>query len=134
MLSGGRDASLGRLSDIFGKKRTEGQGSPITDLLTISTVERDGGLVITAEGELDLSTAPLLDAAVLAAEATGAAIITVDIDAVTFIDSTGLRALIEAQLRSQQDGNRLRLTRGSPQAQRLFSLAAVHELLPFVDN
>ncbi|MEA2373340.1 MAG: anti-sigma factor antagonist [Solirubrobacteraceae bacterium] len=103
-------------------------------MLTISTVERDGGLVITAEGELDLSTAPLLDAAVLAAEATGAAIITVDIDAVTFIDSTGLRALIEAQLRSQQDGNRLRLTRGSPQAQRLFSLAAVHELLPFVDN
>ena len=53
---------------------------------------------------------------------------------VTFIDSTGLRALIEAQLRSQQDSNRLRLTRGSPQAQRLFALAAVDQLLPFVDG
>ncbi len=90
--------------------------------------------MIVAEGELDLSTAPLLDAAVLAAEATGAAVITVDIDAVTFIDSTGLRALIEAQLRSQQNGNRLRLTKGAPQAQRLFALAAVDDILPFVDN
>ncbi len=134
MISSGRTASVRRLSDIVGTQRTESQGSPITDLLTISTVDRDTGLLIVVEGELDLSTASLLDAAVLAAEATGAALITLDIDAVTFIDSTGLRALIEAQLRSQQDGNRLRLTRGAPQAQRLFSLAAVDDVLPFVDN
>ena len=97
-------------------------------------MDRDDGVCLVAEGELDLSTAPLLDAAILAAEASGATTITVDIDRVTFIDSTGLRALIEAQLRSQQDSNRLRLTRGSPQAQRLFALAAVDQLLPFVDG
>jgi len=115
-------------------RERESQGSPITDLLTISTVERDTGVCLVAEGELDLSTAPLLQAALLAAEATGAAEITVDIDRVSFIDSTGLRALIEAQLRSKQDSNRLRLTRGTPQAQRLFALAAVDDVLPFVDN
>ena len=130
----GRAASGRRRSDIVGTTRTESQGSPITDLLLISTVERDDGVCVIAEGELDLSTAPLLEAAILAAEAASPATITVDIDGVTFIDSTGLRALIEAQLRSQQDSNRLRLTRGSPQAQRLFALAAVDQLLPFVDG
>jgi anti-sigma B factor antagonist len=102
-------------------------------LLTISTVHRDTAVRVVADGELDLSTAPLLDAALLAVEATDATEITLDIDAVSFIDSTGLRALIEAQLRSQQDSNRLRLTRGTPQAQRLFTLAAVDDVLPFVD-
>jgi hypothetical protein len=36
-------------------------------------------------------------------------------------------------MRSQQDSRRLRLTRGSTQAQRLFTLAAVDEILTFVD-
>jgi len=114
--------------------RRKGQGSPISELLTISTVERDSGVCVIAQGELDLSTAPLLEAAILAAEATPATEIVVDIDGVSFIDSTGLRSLIEAQLRSQQDSRRLRLTRGSPQAQRLFALAAVEHVLPFVDD
>jgi len=106
----------------------------MSELLTISTVERDTGVRVVAAGELDLSTAPLLEAALIAAEATAATEITVDIDGVSFIDSTGLRALIEAQLRSRQDSNRLRLTRGSPQARRLFALAAVDEILPFVGD
>jgi anti-anti-sigma factor len=112
----------------------QSQGSPITQLLTISTVERDTGLRVIAEGELDLSTAPLLEAALEAAEATDATAITLDIDAVSFIDSTGLRTLLEAQIRSQQDSRRLRLTRGTSQAQRLFALAAVEDILPFVDH
>jgi anti-sigma B factor antagonist len=86
---------------------------------------------VIADGELDLSTAPLLEAALLAAEATGATAITLDIDAVSFIDSTGLRVLLEAHARSETDSRRLRLTRGSDQAQRLFSLAAVDDILPF---
>lgn len=110
------------------------QESPISQLLTISTIECDAGLCVVAEGELDLSTTPLLESALLAAEATDAKSITLDINGVTFIDSTGLRALIEADMRSRSDGARLRLTRGSPQARRLFALAAVEELLPFVDS
>jgi anti-anti-sigma factor len=57
-----------------------------------------------------------------------------DIDGVSFIDSTGLRAILEAHMRSQQNGNRLRFTKGSEQAQRLFALAAVDQVLPFVDS
>jgi anti-anti-sigma factor len=124
-----------RQSDIVGLEAdVESQGSPITELLNISTVQLGTGLSVVAQGELDLSTAPLLEAALLAAEATEAASITLDIDGVSFIDSTGLRTLLEAHVRSQQDGNRIRLTKGSTQAQRLFALAAVDEILPFVDQ
>ncbi|HEY5196877.1 MAG TPA: STAS domain-containing protein [Solirubrobacteraceae bacterium] len=124
-----------RQSDIVGLEAdVESQGSPITELLSISTVQLDTGLSVVAQGELDLSSAPLLEAALLAAEATEAASITLDIDGVSFIDSTGLRTLLEAHVRSQQDGNRIRLTKGSTQAQRLFALAAVDEILPFVDQ
>jgi anti-sigma B factor antagonist len=103
-------------------------------MLTISTVENGPGVRVVADGELDLSTAPLLEAALLAAEATDTATITLDIDAVSFIDSTGLRVLLEAHTRSLADSRRLRLTQGSPQAQRLFVLAAVGDVLPFVDT
>ena len=80
-----------------------------------------------------MCTAKLLDAALVNAETTDAAAIVLDIQAVSFIDSSGLRMLLEAHARSQNDGNRLQMTRGTQQAQRLFSLVAVDERLPFID-
>jgi anti-anti-sigma factor len=82
---------------------------------------------------LDLASAPLLEQALLDAEQTDAKTILLDIDAVTFIDSTGLRALLEAHARSRRDSNRLQITRGAPQARRLFSLAGADNILPFID-
>lgn len=101
--------------------------------LNISTVECEGTLRVVAEGEIDLCTVPLLDQAILAAEATDVATIVIDIEAVSFIDSAGLRALLEASARSRQDADRLRITRGTTQAQRLFALACVETQLPLTD-
>lgn len=101
--------------------------------LRVTTVECDGALRIVAEGELDLATAHLLNDAILAAEATRSRGIVLDIDAVSFIDSSGLHVLLEAYARSQRNGNRLQMTRGTAQAQRLFALVGVDDRLPFVD-
>jgi anti-sigma B factor antagonist len=111
----------------------ESQGSPIEPPLNIATVHSDGALRIVAQGELDLASAPALEQALLDAEETDVGTILLDIDGVTFIDSTGLRALLEAHARSRRDSNRLQITRGGPQAQRLFSLARADDILPFVD-
>jgi anti-sigma B factor antagonist len=102
--------------------------------LNVSTVERDRIVCVVAQGELDLSTAHLLEEALVAAEATDARQIVLDIEAVEFIDSTGLRTLLSAHARSRRDSNRLRVTRGGPQAQRLFALVAVEQRLPFIDE
>lgn len=98
--------------------------------LRIDTVERGGSLVLVVRGELDIATSPLLDEALARARGTDAARIVVDLDAVSFIDSTALHVLIR---HSREDGRaRVRLTKGSPQTQRVFQLSGSLDYLAFV--
>jgi stage II sporulation protein AA (anti-sigma F factor antagonist) len=99
--------------------------------LKIDIVRRGAAAWVEIHGELDVATAPLLDAKLGEAEATDARLIVIDIADVPFIDSSGLRALLQAQARTQGNSGRLRITEGSPQARRLFELAGVLETLPF---
>jgi anti-anti-sigma factor len=67
-------------------------------------------------------------------EASDALSIVVDLSALTFVDSTGVRLLImNAQARSRADANRLMLLRGPDGVQRVFVLCGVDGLLPFAD-
>jgi anti-sigma B factor antagonist len=99
--------------------------------LSIDTVGRDGSLVLVLEGELDISTTHLLDDALVRARDTDAARIVVDLAAVSFIDSSGLHALIK-HARAEGARGHIWLTKGSPQAQRLFELTGALDYLPFV--
>ena len=98
----------------------------------IEIVNRDGNVHLEIVGELDVASAGLLDAALLRAEATAAGLVVIDLTKVTFIDSTGLRAVLRAHARSEQKENRLRIIGGSEPIQRLFALAGVLERLPFI--
>jgi anti-anti-sigma factor len=100
--------------------------------LSIDTVERDGSLALVVRGELDITTSPLLDDALLRARDTDVTRIIVDLLAVSFIDSTGLHVLIK-HAGAEGGDPRIRLTKGSPQAQRLFELTGASNYLPFVD-
>ena len=100
--------------------------------LRIDTVERDGSLVLAVEGELDIATSPLLDEAIVRARATDAARIVIDLDEVSFIDSTGLHVLIKHH--AEDDRARIHLTKGSPQVRRVFELTGAFEYLPFVSE
>jgi anti-sigma B factor antagonist len=101
---------------------------------TIDVVDRAGALHVALAGELDLATAPLLSQKLADVEidAADTQLIVVDLTGVPFIDSTGLRVLLEAHARSESNGNRLRITGGSDQAQKLFALAGVLDKLPFI--
>jgi anti-sigma B factor antagonist len=102
----------------------------------IEVVKRDDGLYVELDGELDVATAPILDETLKQAEASDPGRIVIDLTRVSFIDSTGLRALLEAYARDTQrpDANRLQMTGGSEQAQKLFRLAGVLDKLPFVGS
>jgi anti-anti-sigma factor len=84
------------------------------------TIDADGVLVLS--GEIDSYTAPDL-AVRLASEP---AVEVVDLSAVTFIDSSGLRTLIEAD-RSRQDdgGSRIMLRAPSASVQRLLEISGL---------
>lgn len=88
---------------------------------------------VTIRGELDLTTAPDLERTLGEVEASPATTITLDLDQVEFLDSTGLRTLLEADSRSRANGSRLRLTRGSPPVRRLFHLVGADARLPFTN-
>ncbi len=96
--------------------------------------ERDGVLhTISVRGELDLATADVLERELVRVEATDALSIVLDLSALTFIDSTGVRLLIGAHARSRADSNRLTLLRGPSTVQRVFKLTGVLNILPFAD-
>ena len=57
-------------------------------------IERDSRVVVS--GDLDLATAPQLMSAVESLAATGARRVVVDLGAVSFIDSSGISALLRA--------------------------------------
>ncbi len=71
--------------------------------LTIS-VTPNGVLVV--RGDIDITGGPVLDAAILEREPTGAEVV-IDLHAVSFIDSSGLRSLLSAARRAQERGSRV---------------------------
>lgn len=85
---------------------------------------------LTPVGELDIATAEVFKDAFRATLADGAPeAIVVDLGEVTFMDSTGLRALLEMSA-AAGPADRLRLVGGSPAVERLFDIAGVRDLLP----
>jgi anti-sigma B factor antagonist len=96
--------------------------------------EREGDVhTIALVGELDVAGASRVEQELQRAEATDVLAIVVDLSALTFMDSTGVHLLMNAQARSRADGARLMLLRGPTAVQRVFELCGVHRLLPFAD-
>lgn len=97
----------------------------------IDIIRRGDALVLVVEGEIDIATAPLLEQHLTDAEATDTPVVIIDLDRVSFMDSTGLQVLVAHTL-SEAKGRRIRLTKGSPQVQRLFTVSGMLDHLPFV--
>jgi anti-anti-sigma factor len=84
-------------------------------------------------GELDLATVPLLSAPVEELRAGGCRHLIVDLSDLTFIDSTGLRFLLECYAESRNDGFTLTLRPGPPAVQQVFELTDTTNHLPFIE-
>ena len=80
---------------------------------------RAEGIVIIAEGELDLVSAPVLAEAI---PETGDEAIILDLAGVGFMDSSGLRSLLEARQRCLDAGRPFRIARPSDAVQRVLEL------------
>jgi len=101
--------------------------------LTIGS-RRDGDEhIVRLAGELDLAHAADLEGELLRVEGTDAKRIVVDLSGLTFIDSTGVRIMLQAQARSRADSNRLTLIRPPANVNRVFVICGVERMLPFGD-
>jgi anti-anti-sigma factor len=102
----------------------------VTDTFVI-TAERTGTTArIIVGGELDIATAPALREHIERALRDRFEIVVVDLADVSFIDSSGLHALLEAATRRPA---RLRIV-PSVVCLRLFDLVGVRDRLPLIDT
>src|SRR3954452_19868417 len=86
---------------------------------------RDGGAVVTARGEIDMSTSPLLRAALRSPEAQ-APIVVLDLRAVTFMDSSGLGVIVGQNKRAREQGFRFAVAvNGAHEVERILQLSGL---------
>lgn len=98
--------------------------------LSLRFSRRDRHVVIEVAGELDLATAPLLHERLAdIIDAQGNLAVVLDLAELTFVDSSGLTALVTAHKRLQSHGGRLVLTRPGPATRRALEITGLHRLL-----
>lgn len=102
--------------------------------LTLTVTEVGSTRGVAAEGELDLSNVTALARLLDELEQEGAEAIVLDLEALEFIDSTGLALLLRSHQRLNRDGGtRLRLVASRATAvRRVFAVTGLDESLPFV--
>jgi anti-sigma B factor antagonist len=86
---------------------------------------------LVLSGELDLACAPTLDAALERACTDQVKTLTLDLSKLTFMDSTGLRAILLADDLCERHDCKLVVIPGTAQIQRLFEVTGLLERLPF---
>ena len=102
--------------------------------LDVSTGELNRAPVVALRGELDISTAPLAEEQLRQAEAGHPPRLVLDLSGLTFLDSSGLRLVLEADARARRDGRRLVVVRGPAEVQRVFRVTLLENRLDFVDD
>jgi anti-anti-sigma factor len=88
----------------------------------IRAERRDGVVRISAIGELDLMTVPLLERALEAVDKLEPARLVLDFRELSFVDSTGVHAVLRAHIRAAENGSVLVVVNSSESVRKVFEL------------
>lgn len=89
----------------------------------------DGDCVVVAlRDEIDMSNAELLPT-VVASAVNGDASVRIDLSRVTFLDSSGLRAILACEALLAREGTTLRVVNATDQSRRIFEICGLSYLL-----
>jgi anti-sigma B factor antagonist len=89
--------------------------------------------VLAIEGELDLATVDDVRNRLDALRRERRAVV-LDIDELAFMDSTGIRLILQATEDSRRDGWDFAITRGSFAVRRVFEAARIEDRLPYASG
>jgi anti-sigma B factor antagonist len=106
---------------------------PVGCELAVVCEERGGELILAVSGELDLATAPVLEHHLEKAWTRDPTAIVLDLERLRFIDSTGLRLIVETHQRAIAQDTRFSLRRLQNQVQRVCDLVGVTGRVPIDD-
>jgi anti-sigma B factor antagonist len=99
----------------------------------VESVREQDRARLTLSGELDMATAPRVEAAVNATLTEEVRTLTIDLSRLRFVDSSGLRLLIVLDRRARAEAWTLRLIRPVEQVLKVFRVSGLEENLPFVE-
>lgn len=95
---------------------------------------RGHGTYLHLSGELDMATSPFLEAWLQGAEGNGNNAIVVDLEHVTFIDTSGIHALLRAAERTGRSGRDFSIVEVPPFVRRLLQITGTTHLLDSDDT
>lgn len=96
--------------------------------LTIRHEEIEGRMVVAVSGDLDLGSAPALEAALAELAPFGRPVV-IDLAGVEFIDSSGMRALLAVnEMVVGAVGTPVTLAGGTPATKRLIELTGIDQV------
>jgi anti-sigma B factor antagonist len=102
---------------------------PVSELVSIDVLADGPAVRVTAAGEIDSSSAPLLRAHLDAVLEGGVEELVVDLSEVTFLDSAGLCVLAAAHRRAGGQGVRMRVLAASRAVIRPLQITGLWALL-----
>jgi len=95
----------------------------------VSIVQVDGHVKVRVTGDIDLATAPELRQRLDFVLAAGTGDVDLDLSEVTFLDSTGLVAMLDVRRALHDNRQRLRVRSPSKRVLRVFELSGVLDLM-----
>lgn len=97
--------------------------------ITTSDIEGAAGTVVAVTGELDVFTAPQLEAALQDQIGQGHSDLVVDLSGVEFLDSTGLGVMVKALKWAREAGGGLRVVATQERITKVFTITGLDEVM-----
>lgn len=94
----------------------------------------DEAVLVRVTGDVDLATSPKLRAALEEAIGAGADAVRLDMGGVTFLDSSGISVLVDAQQRLQEGSSKLVLHSVSDQIKRVLEISGLGSFFELSDQ
>ena len=103
-------------------------------MLDVKVSEQNGAAIVALAGELDISEVPDVDKKLKAVEERRPPVLVLDLRELNFLDSSGLRVVLEADLRSRRESRRFALIPGPEPVHRVFLIALLDKRLEFIED
>ncbi|HVL83353.1 MAG TPA: STAS domain-containing protein [Pseudonocardia sp.] len=102
--------------------------------LRVTREDVAGTLVLRFTGCLDLNGLPVAEREVRAAEEYAPAVLLLDFSTLEFVDSSGVRLVLQAEERAAAAGRRLRVALGTGLPRRLFQVLGLLDRLDLAEE
>jgi anti-anti-sigma factor len=96
--------------------------------------QESAATVVRLAGELDLSETTRFEGEILEVEGANPAVLVLDLRELRFMDSSGLRLILDADMRARRDARRLVIVQGPEAVHRVFMIALLDKRLELVPD